>query len=67
VRRDLERRLRAVEAARAGSDDNEIWFEQGDGTVCGPHGVRMTREEADVLWRAAGTFPIVISEIGARL
>jgi hypothetical protein len=45
VRRDLERRLRAVEVA--GSGGIEIWFEQGDGTVCGPHGVRMTREEAD--------------------
>jgi hypothetical protein len=44
MRRDLERRLRAVEVARPGGV--EIWVDQGDGTVRGPHG------EADYARRA---------------
>ena len=65
MRRDLERRLRAVEAA--GSAGIEIWIEQGDGTVRGPHGEQMTREEAEALGHAAGTFPIFLSEADALL
>jgi hypothetical protein len=63
--RDLERRLRAVEVA--GSGAIEIWIHQGDGTVRGPRGEQMTREEAEALARAAGTFLFVISEVDARL
>jgi hypothetical protein len=65
IRRDLERRLRAAEVA--GSGGIEIWIHQGDGTVRGPHGERMIREEAEALGQAAGTTLIVISEIDARL
>jgi len=65
VRGDLERRLRAVEVA--GSGGIEIWIHQGDGTVRGPCGQQMTREEAEALARAAGTFLFVISETDARL
>jgi hypothetical protein len=65
VRRDLERRLRAVEVA--GSGGIEIWIDQGDGTVRGPHGEQTTREEAETLGRGAGTFPIFLGEIDARL
>ena len=65
MRRDLERRLRAVEVA--GSAGIEIWIEQDDGMVCGPHGEQLMREEADVLARAAGTCIITISETDARL
>ena len=63
--RDLERRLRAVEVA--GSGGIEIWIQQGDGTVRGPQGEQMTREEAEALTRAAGKIQIVISETDARL
>ena len=65
MRRDLEHRLRAVEVAE--STGFEIWIEQGDGTVRGPHGEQMTREEADALACAPGTFRIAISEADARL
>jgi len=63
--RDLERRLRAVEVA--GSGAIEIWIHQGDGTVRGPRGEQMTREEAEALGHAAGTVPIFFSEIDLRL
>jgi len=43
MRRDLECRLRAVEVA--GSGGIEIWIHQSDGTVRGPRGEQMTREE----------------------
>jgi hypothetical protein len=65
VRRDLERRLRAVEIA--GSAGIEIWIEQGNGTVRGPHGEHLTREEADALACATSTFRITISEDDAKL
>ena len=65
MRRDLARRLRAVEAA--GSAGIEIWIKQADGTVRGPHGEQMTREEVDALARATGTCMITISESDARL
>jgi hypothetical protein len=53
VLRDLERRLRAVEAARPRR--GEFWITQDDGTVRGPNGEQMTREEAETLAAAAGT------------
>jgi hypothetical protein len=65
MRRDLDRRLRAVEVA--GSAGIEIWIEQGDGRVRGPRGEQMTREEAEALGHAACTFPIFLSEIDAQL
>jgi hypothetical protein len=65
MRRDLERRLRAVEVA--GSGRLEIWIDQGDGTVRGPRGEQVTHEEAESLGRAAGRLVIVISEDDARL
>jgi len=65
MRRDLERRLRAVEVA--GSGGVEIWVDQGDGTVRGPDGEQMTGEEAEALARAAGSIPIFISEADAQL
>jgi hypothetical protein len=65
VRRDLERRLRAVEVA--GSGGIELWYAQDDGTVRGPNGERMTHEEAEALWLATGKIPIVISELDANL
>ena len=65
MRRDLERRLRAVEVAKSGSI--EVWIHQGDGTVRGPHGEQMTCEEAEELGRAAGTNLVFISEADAEL
>jgi hypothetical protein len=47
VRRELKRRLRAVELS--GSGGIEIWIFQGDGTVRGPHGEQMMRKEAEAL------------------
>ena len=65
MRRDLERRLRAVEVA--GSGGIEIWIHQGDGAVRGPCGQQMTREEAEALGSGAGRLLIVLSEVDARL
>jgi hypothetical protein len=60
VLRDLERRLRAVEAARPRRC--EFWIDQDDGTVRGPNGEQMTREEAETLAAAAGTFLFFLYE-----
>jgi len=67
VRRELKRRLRAAELS--GSGGIEIWIFQEDGTVRGPHGEQMMREEAEALGlgHAAGTVPIFFSEIDLRL
>ena len=65
MRRDLERRLRAVELARSGGV--EIWIHQGDGMVRGPRGEQMTCEEAEALGRATGKLTIFLSEIDAQL
>ena len=67
MRRDLERRLRQIEVTDVRSGKIEIWIEQGDGTVRGPHGEQMTREEADALASATGTFRITISDADALL
>jgi hypothetical protein len=66
VRRDLERRLRLVEIADAESGIR-IWIDQGDGMVCDLLGEQMTREEAEALESAAGTFSIVLGEADTRL
>ena len=60
MRRDLERRLRAVEVA--GSRTTGIWVHQDDGLVRSPRGEQMTFEEAEPLWRAVGAIPVLISE-----
>lgn len=60
MRRDLERRLRAVEVA--GSGRIEIWIYQDDGLVRRLGGEPMTFEEAEPLWRAGGAIPIQIME-----
>jgi len=52
VRRDLERRLRAIELKR--SAGFEYWICQRDGMVRGPHGEQMTREAAESRCRSAG-------------
>jgi hypothetical protein len=65
MRKDLERRLRAVEVA--GSGRIEIWLHQGDGLVRGPRGEQMTFEEAEALGRAVGTIPVFFSETDLRL
>jgi hypothetical protein len=65
VRGDLKRRLQAVEVV--GSGGVETWTSQGDGTVCGPRGEQMTREEAEALGRATGTFPFFVSKIDSTL
>ena len=65
MRRDLERRLRALEAARTGGF--EIWVYQGDGIVRGPHGEHMTREEAEARCRASGKFAFFFTKTQMRL
>jgi hypothetical protein len=44
MRRDRERRLWRLEMASSGSGAIEVWFNQDDGTLCGPSGERITRE-----------------------
>jgi hypothetical protein len=65
VLRDLERRLRAVEAARPRRF--ELWISQGDGTFRGPRGEQMTRKKAEALGRATGTFQHFVNKTDARL
>jgi hypothetical protein len=65
MRRDLERRLRALEVA--GSGRIVVCTEQGDGRVAGPHGEQVTWAEAEALWRAIGRILIVISKHDANL
>ena len=65
VRRDLERRLRAVEVA--GSGGVEFWIYQGNGMVRGRKGQQMTREEAETQCRAAGKFAHFWSKTDMRL
>ena len=65
VLRDLERRLRAIEVA--GSGGIEIWIHQGGGTVRGPKGEQMTREEVEALGRATGTVTVFFTEIDIQL
>jgi len=60
VRRDLERRLRALEAASRGGF--EIWVYQGGELVRGPQGELLTREEAESRCRAAGMFAFFCTE-----
>jgi hypothetical protein len=66
VRRDLERRLRAVEVADTRADGFELWIGQGDGTVRGPSGELLTCEELEARRRATGRFLFVISQTDAR-
>jgi hypothetical protein len=65
MRRDLERRLRALEVA--GSGGIEFWIYQSNGMVRGPKGEEMTREEAESQCRAAGKFAHFCSETDMRL
>ena len=65
MRKDLERRLRAVEVA--GSGRVEIWRHQDDGLVRGPRGEQMTFEEAEALWRAFGTIPLLVNKFNLNL
>ena len=64
MRRHLERRLRALEAARRGGC--EFWIYRGD-EVRSPDGEQVTREEAESRSRAAGRFAFFISETDWRL
>jgi hypothetical protein len=45
----------------------EIWIDQGHGTVRGPQGEQVMREDAVARQHAAGTCLIIISETDARL
>jgi hypothetical protein len=65
VRRDLRHRLLAVEIGN--SIGVEIWLDQGCGTVRGPHGEQVTREEAEVLSSAGGILALFLSEADSRL
>ena len=66
VQREHKRRLRAIELACA-KPALDIWITQDDGTVRGPHGEQMTREEAEALERAAGRFAFIINSVDAQL
>ena len=65
MRRDLERRLCAIE--RLKPRGFELWVWRGDGTVRGPQGQVMTQEEAEALTRVSGKSAFFISEADARI
>lgn len=66
MRRDLERRLRDLEIADAGSSALEIWVTDDGGTLCGPRGERITRQTFDRRQRDRRGV-IVLSATDARL
>ena len=57
---EAECRLWGVWVAGVTSDGVETWFDQGDGTVYAPQGEQMTHAEVQAIWRAAGTWAVVI-------
>ena len=65
MRRDLERRLRAVEVSGSGGFIYLIC--QGDSTVRGPNGEQTTREEFEARARLTGTSIYFASKIDALL
>jgi hypothetical protein len=65
MRRDLERRLRAVE--RKGSGGFEYWICESDGMVRSLSGELLTREEVEARARAHGKFCFFVSETDSRL
>lgn len=48
MRRDLGRRLQAIEASQDKSRSGEVWIELADGRLCGPCGQTMARSEFDL-------------------
>jgi len=64
MRRDLERRLRAVELKR--SRGYGLWIRQGDGKVRRASGSLLTCEELEIRRRVSGKVAFVESETDAR-
>jgi hypothetical protein len=48
-RRDLERRLQAVETAQVGANVCEVWIKLRNDMYCGPRGETITRDAFDVV------------------
>jgi hypothetical protein len=83
MRRDLERRLKAVETARLRAGGVEIWIEQSNGILRGPRGKTISKDtfEATPCGTGAivvlpdngrdsmhsGVLKFVISEVDSRL
>jgi hypothetical protein len=67
MRRDLERRLRAVELAGARYNGVELWIDQGDDTFRGPSGELLTGEGVEARRRTSGRFLLVMNKTDALL
>lgn len=67
MRRDLERRLRHLETANAGSSAPEIWIAEDDGNLSGPYGERITPGAFERRRLHGPRGMIVISATDARL
>jgi hypothetical protein len=65
MRRDLERRLRAIERKRSGGF--EYWICDSDGMVRLSSGELLTREEVEARARAKGKFCYFPNETDSRL
>jgi hypothetical protein len=65
MRRDLERRLRAVE--RKGTGGYEYWICEGDGMFLSSSGELLTREEVEARARAKGNICAFASKTDSRL
>jgi hypothetical protein len=59
MRRDLERRLRAIEIARAGANFGGVWIEQRDGMLRAPWGETMTRDAFEAARSGSATVVIL--------
>jgi hypothetical protein len=61
MRRDLERRLQAVEAARIGTSIVEVWIEMADGMMRNPRGEMISRDEFEL--RSSGVVPLPLEAV----
>jgi hypothetical protein len=59
MRRDLERRLRAVEIVRPGANAGQVWIQQSDGMLRGPRGEIITRDAFEVVRSSFATILIL--------
>jgi hypothetical protein len=59
LRRDLERRLRAIEIARAGANFGGVWIEQREGMLRAPWGETMTRDAFEAARSGSATVVVL--------
>ena len=64
MRRDLERRLQAVETAEVGGSTSELWIKLADSRMRGPRGEVITQEDFEARCFPAGTTLLILPDNG---